>query len=222
MDMVKFYEFFQPEKVTERIHIIGCGAVGSTIAELLARMGLTKFTLYDFDTVESHNIANQLYRHIDIGKPKTEALAGMLRDINPDVDIKMVERYNGQRLSGYVFMAVDTIAVRRDIVTNNIGNIYIKAVFDVRLRLTDAQGYAARWSSLDEQQNLLNTMNFTDEEAAAETPTTACNVALSVAPTVRMICNEIVVDFVNLIQGKDFRKMIFLNAFNFENQVIAM
>lgn len=222
MDIVKFYEFFQPEKVTERIHIVGCGAVGSTIAELLVRMGLKKFTLYDFDTVEPHNIANQMFRAIDIGKPKTEALAQIMREINPEVEIETVERYENQKLNGYVFMAVDKISIRKQIVQNNLGNIYIKAVFDVRIRLTDAQGYAARWNSFQEQQNLLNSMNFTDEEADAETPSTACNVTLSVAPTVRMICNEIVVNFINLVQQKEFKKVILLNAFNFDGQLIAM
>ena len=57
MDLSKSYEFFQPEKYDGRIHIIGCGSVGSTLAENLARCGVTKMTLWDFDTVESHNIA---------------------------------------------------------------------------------------------------------------------------------------------------------------------
>ena len=52
LNLSKSYDFFKPEDCTERIHIIGCGSVGSTVAELLARFGLTKLTLYDFDTVE--------------------------------------------------------------------------------------------------------------------------------------------------------------------------
>ena len=42
MDLSKSYEFFQPEKYDGRIHIIGCGSVGSTLAENLARCGVTK------------------------------------------------------------------------------------------------------------------------------------------------------------------------------------
>ena len=42
MDLSKSYDFFQPEKDNSRIHIVGCGSVGSTLAENLARCGVTK------------------------------------------------------------------------------------------------------------------------------------------------------------------------------------
>ena len=45
MDLSKSYDFFQPEKDDARIHIVGCGSVGSTIAENLARCGVTKMTI---------------------------------------------------------------------------------------------------------------------------------------------------------------------------------
>lgn len=217
MNTIKFSEWFEPSSCKERIHIIGCGAVGSTIAELLVRMGLTKFTLWDFDIVEPHNIANQMFRHKDINRLKTEALAEIMREINPEVDITLKDKYEGQPLAGYVFMAVDKVTVRKEIVLENQTNLNIKAVFDVRMRLTDAQGYAARWSKYDEIQNLINSMNYTDEEAESETPRTACNTTLSVAPTVREICSAIVADFINLIKRdtENFKTLILIDAFNF-------
>ena len=216
MDVSKFYEFFQPEKCKEMIHIVGCGAVGSTIAELLVRMGLTKFTLYDFDTVMPHNIANQMFRAGDITKKKTDALENIMKEINPEVEVVKVDKYDGQQLNGYVFMAVDKISIRRQIVEDNMMNPYVKAVFDARISLFDAQGYAAKWSSHTEKKNLLNSMNFTDEEADALTPVSACNMALSVAPTVRLICGYIVADFINLLIEPDkFKNIILLqNAFD--------
>ena len=39
MNLNKHREFFDPEQFDDAIHIIGCGAVGSTIAEQLARLG---------------------------------------------------------------------------------------------------------------------------------------------------------------------------------------
>ena len=61
MNLVKSQDYFSPLLVKKRCHIIGCGSVGSTIAELLARLGITNISLYDFDTVSSHNLANQIY-----------------------------------------------------------------------------------------------------------------------------------------------------------------
>ena len=78
MNLSKSFEFFDPAKCKGRIHIIGCGSVGSTVAELLARFGITDFVLYDFDTVEPHNIVNQMFTAKHIYKPKVEALKEML------------------------------------------------------------------------------------------------------------------------------------------------
>ena len=66
IDLSKSYEYFQPEKVGCRIHIVGCGSVGATIAELLVRLGLTNIALWDMDTVSPHNLANQIFRQQDI------------------------------------------------------------------------------------------------------------------------------------------------------------
>ena len=216
MDLSKSYEFFQPEMCKERIHIIGCGAIGSTVAENLVRFGLTKLTLYDFDQVEAHNIANQMFRQIDIGKTKVEALAEMLCDINPDVqnDIKLVTKgYVGQKLSGYVFLCVDNIDLRREIATACKDNPYVKAMFDFRMRLVDAQHYAADWKNKKMVEDFLNSMAFSHEEAKAETPVSACNITLSVVPTVRAIVAYGVSNFINFAKGGGIRKLILVDAF---------
>ncbi|MBQ7044476.1 MAG: ThiF family adenylyltransferase [Clostridia bacterium] len=216
MDLSKSYEFFQPEMCKERIHIIGCGAIGSTVAENLVRFGLTKLTLYDFDHVEAHNIANQMFRQIDIGKTKVEALAEMLCDINPDVqnDIKLVTKgYVGQKLSGYVFLCVDNIDLRREIATACKDNPYVKAMFDFRMRLVDAQHYAADWKNKKMVEDFLNSMAFSHEEAKAETPVSACNITLSVVPTVRAIVAYGVSNFINFAKGGGIRKLILVDAF---------
>jgi molybdopterin/thiamine biosynthesis adenylyltransferase len=200
IDLVKSYEFLRPESVRERIHIIGCGSVGSTVAELLARFGLTQMTLYDYDTVAPRNLANQLFRQAHIGMRKVDALAAMLCEINPEIadSLKLeTDGYSNQPLSGYVFLCVDDIDRRREIATAHKDDPYVRAMFDFRTRLTDAQHYAADWYDPKMVENFLKTMNFTHAEAAAETPTSACNVTLSVAPTVRAVCALGAANFVN-------------------------
>lgn len=218
MDLTKSYEFFKPEMCPEKIHIIGCGAVGSTVAENLVRFGLTNIVLYDFDTVEPHNIANQMFRQVDIGKKKVEALADMLVEINPDIkgSIKLVdEGWNGQRLSGYVFLCVDNIELRKRISETCKSNTFIKAVFDFRMGLTEGQHFAADWSNHKMIENFIGTMSFTHEEAKAATPVSACNIPMSVAPTVRMLVAAGVSNFVNFVKTKQIKKMILVDAFEY-------
>lgn len=218
MDLSKSYEFFKPEEMNERVHIIGCGAIGSTVAENLVRFGITNITLYDFDYVEPHNIANQMFRHTDIGKTKVEALAGYLSEINPDVGqgLKIVPTgWTGQRLAGYVFLCVDNIDLRREIVERCVRSTYVKGMFDFRMRLTDAQHYAADWADQKQIQAFLNSMAFSHEEAKEETPVSACNITLSVVPTVRIICASGVANFINFVKnGHDsLKKLILIDAF---------
>ncbi|MEG1562333.1 MAG: ThiF family adenylyltransferase [Bacteroides sp.] len=218
LDLVKSYEFFKPEKCRDTIHIIGCGSVGATIAENLSRFGLTKIVLYDFDVVESRNIANQIFLQKHIGVPKTQALLEMLCEINPELreTVKIEsEGYTGQPLSGYIFLAVDNIDLRREIVAANKDNVFIKAVFDVRTGLTSAQHYAAAWNDSKMVQDLLNSMAFTHEEAVAETPMSACGATLSVCPTVRCICALAVANFTNYVNGCKLKKFMVLDAFSF-------
>ena len=218
MDLSKSYEYFQPEKDDSRIHIIGCGSVGSTVAENLARCGITKMTLWDFDKVESHNLANQIFRQQDIGKAKVEALKDILSDINPEInkDVELMpEGWQGKIISGYIFLCVDNIELRKTIVEKHFDSPYVKAVFDFRTRLEDAQHYAADWSDYKMKKDLLNSMNFTHEEAKEETPVSACNVTLSVCPTVRIICAYGVSNFMNFWNGKPIKKLILADAFNF-------
>lgn len=221
MNLIKSIDYFNPEDVKSRCHIIGCGSVGSTVAELLARLGVTKISLYDFDTVSSHNLANQMFFDMDVGRKKVDAVKEMICKINPSAErnINIYEEgwVSGEtRLSGYVFLCVDNIDVRREIATENRSNFSIKAFFDFRTRLEDAQHYAALWSDPKQQENFIKTMDFTHEEAKSASPVTACNVEIGVSPTVRIICSYGIANFMNLIRGKGLKTLILADAFGFD------
>ena len=222
MNLSKSFEFFDPDKIKDRIHIIGCGSVGSTVAELLARFGLTKVSLYDFDIVEPHNLVNQMFVQRQIGMPKVEAVREILLEINPEMNIKIYPNgWIDQPLDGYVFLAVDNIELRKKIVKENMYNDFIKAMFDFRTGLTNAEHFAADWSELKSRKNFLNTMNFSHEEAKLNAPVSACNVALCVAPTVRMVYNVGVSNFVNFAKGEHLHKLIPIDAFSFSVEAVG-
>lgn len=71
------------------IGIAGCGGLGSTLAVALARSGVGKLILVDFDVVEPSNLNRQQFFIDQIGLPKVEALAANLRRINPYVELEL-------------------------------------------------------------------------------------------------------------------------------------
>lgn len=223
MNLSKSFDFFNPDEFTDRIHIIGCGSVGSTVAELLIRFGLKNISLYDFDVVEDRNLVNQMFTGDDLYKPKVECVANNLIHIVPEEDRKDLaeslelfkDGWQGEKLYGYVFLCVDNIELRKKIVTENKFNDSIKAFFDFRTGLTDAQHYAADWSRMDHKKALLGTMDFTHEEAQKAVPMSACRVSLCVAPTVRMVCNVGVCNFINFVKGNGLKQAMVMDAFSF-------
>lgn len=218
MDLSKSYDFFQPDKDDAKIHIVGCGSVGSTIAENLARCGVKNMVLWDFDTVEAHNIVNQMFRQQDVGKPKVEALKDILCNINPKisdtVELKP-DGWQGKLMSGYIFLCVDNIELRRQIVEKHMDSPYVKAIFDFRTLLESAQHYAADWSDYKMKQDLLKSMQFSHKEAAAETPVSACGVTLGVATTVRLVCALGVNNYINFVKGNGIKKLIIIDGFHY-------
>ena len=78
----------QPEAVTELLEktcigIAGAGGLGSVVAENLARAGIGRLVIVDFDVVEHSNLNRQRYRLDQVGMPKALALADNLRGCAP-------------------------------------------------------------------------------------------------------------------------------------------
>lgn len=69
--------------------IVGCGGIGCTTAELLARAGVGKITLIDADIIEISNLQRQIaYTEQDVGFYKSEILAKRLQGINPFIQVE--------------------------------------------------------------------------------------------------------------------------------------
>lgn len=71
------------------VGIAGLGGLGSHIAVSLARMGVGKLVLADFDRVDVTNLHRQQYFVEQVGLPKTEALADTLRKIDPWIQLEL-------------------------------------------------------------------------------------------------------------------------------------
>ena len=70
------------------VAICGLGGLGSNIAICLARAGVGKLILIDFDKVDVSNLHRQQYKAEQVGMPKVEALFNNLKEINPYITIE--------------------------------------------------------------------------------------------------------------------------------------
>ena len=118
-------------------------------------------------------------------------------------------------MSGVIMLAVDSIELRREIVEKHMNSPYVRAIFDFRTSLESAQHYAADWTDIKMKKDLLNSMQFSHEEASEENPVSACGITLGVATTVRLICALGVNNYINFAKGLGLKKMVMIDGFNF-------
>jgi len=91
------------------VGIAGAGGLGSNCAVALARSGIGKLVIADFDIVSESNLNRQYYFFDQIGKIKVHALKENIQRINPSVEVEIhnikISEYN----IGHIFSACDII-----------------------------------------------------------------------------------------------------------------
>jgi sulfur carrier protein ThiS adenylyltransferase len=101
------------------VTLIGAGGIGSPTALALAKMGIGELHIYDGDSIEPHNLPNQLYMIEDDGELKVNALRkNLLNYVNSCRIFTHEEHYDGQPLKGIVISAVDNMEARSMIFSN--------------------------------------------------------------------------------------------------------
>jgi len=74
----------------KRVAIAGMGGVGGVHLLTLARLGIGAFHIADFDVFDLVNFNRQAGAAVStLGQPKTQVMAGLAKDINPEVDVKV-------------------------------------------------------------------------------------------------------------------------------------
>ncbi|MEX0879725.1 MAG: molybdopterin-synthase adenylyltransferase MoeB [Thermoanaerobaculia bacterium] len=94
-----------------RVLAIGTGGLGSPLALYLAAAGVGTIGLVDFDVVDDSNLQRQiLFGTRDVGRPKLEAAADRLRDLNPNVRIVTFEERLSSANALTIFDDFDIVA----------------------------------------------------------------------------------------------------------------
>jgi sulfur carrier protein ThiS adenylyltransferase len=74
---------------TRTLGIAGCGGLGSNCAVALARVGVGKLVIADFDKVEISNLNRQYFFTDQVGEPKVKALRDNMERIDPTIIVEM-------------------------------------------------------------------------------------------------------------------------------------
>lgn len=169
VDYLRQRDWFDPDKTFASVTVVGCGGIGSFAAFALAKLGVQRLALVDFDTVEEHNIPNQLFPTGWIGGNKTEALAdsiAMFASVN-DVSEHLHKLEDGIPLNEVVISALDSMAARKALweqvklkakcklfLDGRLGGQHIVLYAVNPINPTDIKGYEATLHSDDEGLDL--------------------------------------------------------------------
>lgn len=125
--------------------VVGLGGVGAYAAEMIARAGVGRMTIADADSVSESNINRQLIAlHSTIGEQKADLMAARLRDINPGIELTVVNRFikddetdsllDSDRFD-YIVDAIDTLSPKLAL---------IKGALDRNIPLVSSMGAGAK------------------------------------------------------------------------------
>jgi tRNA A37 threonylcarbamoyladenosine dehydratase len=125
--------------------VVGLGGVGAYAAEMVCRAGVGEMTIADSDDVSESNINRQLVAlHSTVGRAKSDVLAERLLDINPDLQLHVVQRYIRDEETDrildaarydYIVDAIDTLSPKAAL---------IKGALDRGIPIVSAMGAGAK------------------------------------------------------------------------------
>jgi len=196
-----------PEKIRRApVTVIGVGAIGSRVGASLIELGMQRVTFIDFDHIELHNLANQIFNYEDLGLSKVEGMMNFFKaktGHDPDDEYVFLEAKLEKDTSvvryvrGTVFLLVDSMEQRKTIVEDILeNNVNVRTVIDVRMASTHGNVLTFDPHDPDEVQGWKDTL--IDDDAAE---VSACGTSLTVGPTAAIFANIAVWQMINSRQA---------------------
>lgn len=186
-----------------RVAVIGCGGLGGYVIEELTRLGVGTIIAVDPDIFEEHNLNRQILSSAaTLGKPKVEAAAARVAEINPAVTLVPVRAAyapeNGEEIlrgAQVVVDALDSIPVRLalaetcavmgiPLVHGAIGGWYGQVTTQFPGDDTIQRLYS-RWVEGKGVEQQLGNPSFTPALVASIETTEVCKILLGVGETLR-------------------------------------
>lgn len=133
----------------KNVLVVGLGGVGGICAEMIARAGVGKMTIADADVVDLSNCNRQIPAlHSTAGKPKATVLAERLKDINPNIELTVLELYIRDEITNelldkgnfdYAVDCIDTLSPKC---------FFIKACIDRNIPIISSMGAGGKINPL--------------------------------------------------------------------------
>lgn len=207
LDLRRQSELFDADSFDTPVTVIGAGATASWLVTILARLGITDITVYDFDVIEEHNVPNQAYNLGQVGTLKVEALwANMVRDTNLKINAKPIA-FTNQRLSGYVFNMIDTMDGRRAIWDESIKmKSAVKLLVEPRMGLEVGRVYNVIPTNLNHIKRYEDCF-YSDAEAEVS----ACGTSMTVVTTAMAIASECARSLIYHHQGHELNNELLID-----------
>lgn len=200
VDLSRHRDVYDPGKYATRTHIIGCGATGTHVAYNLAKLGVADIHLYDFDKVEPHNLANQMFGDQHIGHQKVEALEDTIRFFFTSEELKItthdkkVQSAEDMQFSGEgndtVFVLTDTIDSRAEIIEMLYNAFECDLVIETRMGVREYDVYCFNPIEVDDYERWKKTLPEDGDDMYQEV--SACGSSLSVGSTAFGLASEAV------------------------------
>lgn len=216
--MLLWGEEAQKKLFEKNVAVFGLGGVGSFAVEALARSGIGKLTIIDFDKVSHSNINRQLIAiNSSVEQNKTDLMAQRIKDINPKIQIKIINDFYTLGLNDdifneqvdYVIDAIDSMKFKVDLIKScNELNIPVISSMGAGNRLCPEKLYIADITVVKAKRNCDFTRRMLYKLAKADI-TSGLTVVASLEKPIKIQKQEMIQEITSNNGEKiDFKKFV--------------
>lgn len=191
----------EEEKIKSAVvAIAGLGGLGSNVAVSLARIGIGKLVLVDFDRVEKSNLNRQYYFLNQIGKYKTDSIKEVIENINEEVKVEIknikITKFNIEKLFKDVDILVEALDKSKE-KAMLVNNFLIKFPNKKLVAASGISGY--RSSNLIKTKRVFKNVYLSGDNIEE----TSIKENLFLAPRVSIVANHQANQVLRLILGQE-------------------
>lgn len=212
MEYTRQLGVFDPKQFRDKtVAIIGCGAIGSITAVLLAKLGFRNFTLFDEDNIENHNLPNQFYFIKQNGKPKAESLKEMIELFSDDIrSVEIKGNFSKSTVLPYniVITALDNMKFRKIAFEN--AQKFAELFIDARMGGQVFRLYTINIKNQDDIKLYLSSLY--DDKKATEDKCTERSIIFNTMGIASFIGKNITA----VLTGKPYYREVIMDYYNME------